>query len=135
MSSEPFRPSPSTLPTPKEPEKAAGTDVDERPSGVPPRHQHATTEAAVLSGAVAGAIVGAIGGPIGAMAGGAIGSAIGAMAGATLERAEHLREVHDHELDDEIGVTSGSLGVPKEAKQPSAEALQEAREVDEARKK
>jgi phage tail tape-measure protein len=130
MSSEPFRPSPSALPTPKEPE-----EVDERPSGVPARHQHATTEAAVLSGAVAGAIVGAIGGPLGAMAGGAIGSAIGAMAGATLERAEHLREVHDHELDDEIGVTSGSLGVPKEAKQPSAEALQEAREADEARKR
>lgn len=127
--SEEKRP-PSSPPKPAE----SGTDVNARPSGVPARHQHATTEAAVLSGAVAGAIVGAVAGPLGALAGGAIGSAIGAMAGATLERAEHQREVHDRELDDDIGITSGSMGTPAETKHPSPEVLEEARASDEARK-
>ncbi len=64
-------------------------------------------------------MLGAIAGPAGAIAGGVIGSAIGALSGAVLEREEHRREAHDRELDDDIGVTSGSIGVPDEMKHPS----------------
>ncbi|HRG99074.1 MAG TPA: hypothetical protein PLR99_22645 [Polyangiaceae bacterium] len=93
-------------------------------------HPHAMSEAAVLSGAVAGAIVGAVAGPVGAIAGGAIGSAIGAIAGVAMEREEHLREEHDRVLDDEIGVTSGSLGSSPDDRKASPEVLREARESD-----
>lgn len=74
------------------------------------RHEHKTLGAATLAGAAAGAAVGALAGPPGAIAGGIIGTAIGIMAGATLEREDSKHEKHDHELDDEIGVTSGDLG-------------------------
>jgi hypothetical protein len=67
---------------------------------------------------------------VGAIAGGAIGSAIGAIAGVAMEREEHLREEHDRELDDEIGVTSGSLGTNPEDRKASPEVLREARESD-----
>ncbi len=122
--SEPFRPQPP-------PNEAETT---ERPSGVPPRHPHALAEAGGLTGAVAGAILGSIAGPFGAVAGGALGSALGAFTGEALSRAEHEREVHDRELDDTIGVTSGDLGTSEENKHPSPEALAEARTHDEARR-
>ena len=124
--SEPKRPSTP----PKNPDA-----IEERPSGLPPANSHAVAEAVAASGAVVGALVGAVGGPIGAVAGGAIGAAIGAIAGATIEKTEHEHEMHERELDDEIGVTSGSLGVPAEAKRPSREALEEAKQYDDEHKK
>lgn len=92
--------------------------AEEEAAGVP-HHPHVLAGAAALSGAVAGAIVGSVAGPVGAIAGGAIGTAIGAVGGAALEKQAHRDDQHDHELDDDIGVTKGSLGVPDEAKRPS----------------
>jgi hypothetical protein len=65
---------------------------------------------AAVSGAVAGAALGAVAGPPGIVAGGLVGTAMGVLAGVGLDNAEHAFEAHDHELDDEIGVTKGDLG-------------------------
>lgn len=64
-------------------------------------------------GAVSGAGLGAIAaGPAGAIVGGLIGAAMGATTGWAAD--EHtVEEIEaDKALDDEIGVTSGSLGAP-----------------------
>jgi len=103
---------------------------DEVPAGVPHGHDHTLAEATALSGAVAGAVVGSVAGPIGAAVGGVVGGALGAFGGAAMEIEEHRQEAHDHELDEAIGVTRGSLGVPAEAKVPSRRILDEAEELD-----
>jgi hypothetical protein len=63
-------------------------------------------------GAVAGATVGSIAGPPGAVLGAVLGAAAGALAGAAVVRDDHRKEEEDKRLDEEIGVTSGSLGAP-----------------------
>jgi hypothetical protein len=63
-------------------------------------------------GAVAGATVGSIAGPPGAVVGAVLGAAAGALAGAAIVRDDHRKEENDKKLDEEIGVTAGSLGAP-----------------------
>jgi hypothetical protein len=63
-------------------------------------------------GAVAGATVGSIAGPPGAVVGAVLGAAAGVIAGAAVVKDEHRREEEDRKLDEEIGVTAGSLGAP-----------------------
>jgi phage tail tape-measure protein len=109
----------------KAPERKA--PADDIPAGVPRHDDHALAGAAALSGAVAGAIAGAVGGPAGVVAGSALG-------GAALEREEHRHDKHDHELDDEIGVTRGSLGVPEEDKRPSRDVIDEAEAAERKRR-
>jgi nucleotide-binding universal stress UspA family protein len=89
-------------------------------------HDRAYVGAAAMSGAVAGVATGALAGPAGAIAGGAIGTVIGAIAGAVMKREDARADAHDHELDDVIGVTRGTLGTPPETKRPSKEVLAEA---------
>ena len=97
---------------------------------LPATDEHALAEAGVLGGALAGGMLGAIAGPIGILAGVALGSAAGALAGDAIDRDTLEGNAHDKELDDTIGVTSGSLGTPPETKHPSAEALADARQAD-----
>ncbi len=75
--------------------------------------------AAFVSGVVAGAATGVVVGPIGAAVGSAIGGVVGALAGTVVEREQARAEAHDHDLDEVIGVTRGSLGTPPETKRPS----------------
>ncbi len=95
-------------------------------------HEHAFAGAATLSGAVSGAIAGAIAGPVGAIAGGVIGTAVGAVTGIAMEREGRRHDARDRELDETIGITSGSLGEPEEHKRPSHELFIEA-EIERAR--
>lgn len=104
---------------------ASKATPEETPAGVP-HHDHLFAGASTLTGAAAGAAVGAIAGPVGVIAGGAIGTAVGAIVGITREHERERQEAHDHELDDDIGVTSGSLGTPEETKRPSREIIEEA---------
>lgn len=89
-------------------------------------HPHAFAGAAAFSGAAAGAVAGALAGPVSAVIGGILGTAVGAVAGYAFEKDERISGVHDRVLDDEIGVTRGSLGVPIEAKQPDRTSLLDA---------
>lgn len=102
-----------------------------QPAGVH-KHDHAFAGAATLSGAVSGAIVGALAGPFGALAGGVIGTAVGAVTGFAMENEGKRNDARSRELDDTIGITSGSLGEPEENKRPSHELFIEA-EIDRAR--
>lgn len=77
--------------------------------------------AAMVTGAVAGAATGVIAGPAGAIAGGAIGTVVGIIAGSVMGRERTRADEHDRELDDAIGVTSGTIGTPQENKRPSRE--------------
>ncbi|HET9930217.1 MAG TPA: hypothetical protein VFQ35_06010 [Polyangiaceae bacterium] len=64
-------------------------------------------------GAVSGAGFGAIAaGPAGAIIGGLIGAAVGATTGWAADENTVEKIEADKALDDEIGVTSGSLGAP-----------------------
>jgi len=105
--------------------------TDDTKDGLPKHDGHALAGATTIGGAMTGAMVGAIAGPAGAIAGGIIGSAIGALSGAVMEREEHRREVHDRDLDDDIGVTSGAIGVPDEMKHPSVPPPEPAEDDDE----
>jgi nucleotide-binding universal stress UspA family protein len=93
-------------------------------------HDTAFARASIASGAVAGAVVGAIGGPAGALGGGALGTIVGAVVGRSMAKQEARAAARDRELDDAIGVTSGSLGTPPETKQPSPDILSEAWAAD-----
>jgi hypothetical protein len=48
-----------------------------------------------------------------------MGAAVGALAGKVLDEEAERAHVHDGDLDDEIGVTSGSLGAPNLAHPPA----------------
>lgn len=71
---------------------------------------------ATLTGAVAGAATGALAGPAGVIAGGVIGSVVGAAAGRAIANDDARWSAHDHELDDEIGITKGSMGTTPESR-------------------
>lgn len=91
----------------------AETDEMLRASGIPAPMPAAVTATAFVSGAAAGAIAGAIAGPVGAIAGAVIGAVAGAAAGIGIEENEALKDRAERELDDEIGVTAGSIGAPQ----------------------
>lgn len=63
-----------------------------------------------LGGTAAGAAAGAIAGPVGMIVGTAIGAEIGAATGMILEEQDRRNDEEDARLDEEIGVTRGSLG-------------------------
>jgi hypothetical protein len=63
-------------------------------------------------GAIAGAAVGSIAGPVGAAAGAVIGGVVGAVVAKVSDEEADRVSFHDNELDEAIGVTSGSLGAP-----------------------
>lgn len=88
-------------------------------AGLHARDEHALIEAAALAGAASGAAAGALAGPPGVIVGGAVGAALGLIAGRVLDDEREREVAHDHELDDEIGVTQGDLG----ASEAAAESL------------
>ncbi len=76
-----------------------------------PSHTHGE-EACAIAGEVLGAVIGASAGPPGVVAGMVIGAAAGALAGKVLDQEAERAHQRDEALDDEIGVTRGSLGAP-----------------------
>ena len=72
-----------------------------------------------LAGATAGATMGVLAGPPGIIAGALVGGAIGAAAAAALHIGQLERDLHDADLDREIGVYGGSIGDALAAPQPS----------------
>jgi nucleotide-binding universal stress UspA family protein len=70
-----------------------------------------------LVGTIAGAVTGALAGPDGAIAGGVLGAAAGSAAGYAAKAQRKADGARDRELDETIGVTSGSLGAPAKAKE------------------
>lgn len=98
--------------------------------------EHVLVDVGTVSGAMTGAVAGLVAGPAGVIVGTAIGAALGAAAGEVLDRESHLGEKHDHELDDEIGVTNGDIGAREAirasfaSKQEQAEAHRRALEAE-----
>jgi len=90
---------------------ASDKKTNESPQGspVPPAHTHGR-EVGTIAGEIAGAVVGSIAGPAGTIAGLVLGAAAGALAGEAIDEEAERTSLHDHELDDEIGVTKGDLG-------------------------
>jgi len=74
------------------------------------RIEHET--AGGLLGAITGAVVGAGASLPGMLAGALMGGIAGGIAGAALDSADADREARTRRLDEEIGVTSGAIGVP-----------------------
>jgi len=85
------------------------THENPQESPVPPAHTHGR-EVGAIAGEIAGAVVGSIAGPAGTIAGLVLGAAAGALAGEAIDEEAERASFHDHELDDEIGVTKGDLG-------------------------
>jgi uncharacterized protein YcfJ len=77
-----------------------------------PSHTHGE-EAGAIAGEVVGAVVGAGAGPAGAIAGMVIGAAAGALAGKVFDNEAERAHQHDDELDETIGVTKGTIGLPR----------------------
>jgi hypothetical protein len=88
----------------------------EEAAGLPRRHGAGPYG---IEGAVAGAAIGAMAGPVGIVAGSAIGGLIGAVAEEVLNEEEARRSKHDAELDEEIGVTGGTMGAAKPNQPPA----------------
>jgi outer membrane lipoprotein SlyB len=84
------------------------TETAEEPL-IPPAHTHGR-EVGAIAGEIAGAVVGSLAGPAGTIAGLVLGAAAGALAGEAIDEDAERKSFHDHELDDEIGVTKGDLG-------------------------
>lgn len=82
-----------------------------------------TIAAEVAAGAAVGAVMGSIAGPPGAAIGALIGGAVGGAAGAALGRDEHEKQVHDEQLDRDIGVSGGTIGEPSLKHPPSLHGL------------
>lgn len=70
-------------------------------------------------GAIAGAALGAIAGPPGMAVGSVLGGVVGAIAGAAVARESERIGARTRELDEQIGVTAGSLGAPNLAHPPA----------------
>jgi phage tail tape-measure protein len=85
--------------------KAKKTDDAPKPS-----HPHGKAEGAI-AGEVVGAILGSAAGPAGVVAGMVIGAAAGTLVGGVLDDEAARAHKHDEELDEEIGVASGNLGI------------------------
>jgi outer membrane lipoprotein SlyB len=96
--------------------------MDKKYTGVlKPSHTHGG-EVGAIAGEVVGGVLGSAAGPVGAITGMIVGAAAGALVGEVLEREANRAHVHDEELDDEIGVTSGDLGAARSAKPPPVPA-------------
>lgn len=74
-------------------------------------HGRSIVDASAMTGAVTGAIVGLAGGPPGVIGGGVLGAAAGIIAGKVLDDQAKHRHARDSQLDEEIGVTSGEIGL------------------------
>jgi len=96
------KPAPASRPAPR----------PEVPAGVPSPDTAAPIEEEVGAalGVVAGAAVGAVAGPVGMIVGASLGSVIGEAAAHTLKEESARQSLHDRELDETIGVTSGPVG-------------------------
>jgi outer membrane lipoprotein SlyB len=88
--------------------KSNKTDPAQKP------HKHGTEEGAI-AGEVVGAVLGSAGGPAGTVAGMVIGAAAGALVGEVLDREAARTNKHEEELDKEIGVSGGDLGLARPA--------------------
>lgn len=66
-----------------------------------------------VGGAITGAIAGGIAGPIGSIAGGVLGAIAGGAAAQTIGEVTAAADAKDKELDRQIGVTEGNLGLGK----------------------
>src|SRR4051812_46520294 len=87
---------------------------------IPTTHSHVVEAAGGALGALGGAATGAaMAGPIGAVAGGVIGAAMGASRGWAAEAAASDQASAEAALDEEIGVSAGSIGVSTVAHPPS----------------
>ena len=95
--------------------KRSKAKVNKEPP-VSKHHALSGRDAGAIAGEVAGAVLGSAGGPAGTVAGMVLGGMAGALTGEVLDRESIRSEVHERELDDEIGVTHGDLG----AAQPHA---------------
>src|SRR5580765_2607732 len=63
-----------------------------------------------MFGALVGAVTGAIGGLPGVIAGAIVGALVGLLAGVVAAREDVRAAIRERALDEEIGVTRGSLG-------------------------
>lgn len=78
-----------------------------------PSHTHGPQVGAVAGEAI-GALIGSAAGPVGVAAGMLIGAAAGALAGKVYDQEAQRASIHDHELDEAIGVTGKDLGRPSQ---------------------
>ncbi len=99
-----------------------------------PQPRHALLAANVLTAAVAGFALGAMASPASGALGALVGLGVGTVIGLGLEKQMQHHEAHDRELDDAIGITSGTIGTPDENKRPSQDVIEEA-ELEEARRR
>jgi len=74
-------------------------------------HRVAHEAEGAASGMLAGAVVGAAAGPPGLVAGTILGGFAGAIAGAAVDSESRRQAAHTRELDAEIGVSEGDIGV------------------------
>jgi nucleotide-binding universal stress UspA family protein len=104
-------------PTPAPPGRGVSLSGSDREARGPTRKANLERIAHELeggaAGALAGAVVGAGAGPPGALAGALFGGFAGAMAGAALDGDSSRQAAHTRELDAEIGVVGGELGLPE----------------------
>jgi hypothetical protein len=68
--------------------------------------------ASVVLAALAGAAVGIYVGPIGVAIGAVLGAFVGLFAAYGLDRLAHETAARDSKLDQELGITGGTLGAP-----------------------
>lgn len=73
-----------------------------------------------VAGAVTGAIAGGIAGPAGSIAGGVLGAIAGGAAAKTMDEVTTAADAKDRELDRQIGVTEGSVGLGAVKPRPPA---------------
>jgi outer membrane lipoprotein SlyB len=106
----------------KHDDKAVG---DKAVKPLPPNHTHGEETGAVAGGGL-GALVGSAAGPAGTLAGMVFGAAAGAMAGKIIDEEAERAHIHDDELDEAIGVTKGSIGVPRKDMHQAKTAAKEA---------
>ena len=85
--------------------------------------KRSVTAVGTAAGEVVGALVGAGAGPVGAVAGMVIGAVAGHIAASAMEDEHHRAAVHDAELDEEIGVTAGTIGRGNAKKAPPDAAV------------
>jgi hypothetical protein len=84
---------------------------NKRQKALPALYPSHEEEVITVAGAVAGATTGALAGPPGIAAGAAIGAAIGMTIGRVLDREDERKHHRTDVLDEEIGITSGDLGI------------------------